>query len=190
LIGTLQKINTNDHIGGELEATIVKSFWRGANLRRYLNRSDCPEVIKQFKVLFDLTFSPRNDRSAESVPAEDGKDRVHYTHQGVNYSRASAHLGNSLVIYYPTSNATSPVPGSIQRISTVGDHTLFHIRRQAPLPPDKFDPFLPYYPHFPAKTYSSQMEDVVDEVQPYSVLSHCARLEFSDNRAVILDLSR
>ncbi|THV07826.1 hypothetical protein K435DRAFT_642365, partial [Dendrothele bispora CBS 962.96] len=34
LIGTLQKINTNDHIGGEMEITILNSFLRGANFRR------------------------------------------------------------------------------------------------------------------------------------------------------------
>ncbi|KAJ7658858.1 hypothetical protein DFH06DRAFT_990078 [Mycena polygramma] len=188
LIGILQKINTNDHIGGELEATIVKSFWRGANLRRFLNRSDCPEVIKQLKVLFDLSFSPRNDRSEESAPAENGKDRAHYTYQGVNYSRASTHLGNSLVLYYP-SGAPSAIAGSIQRIGTEGEKTIFHIQRQAPLPAGKFDPFAPF-PHFPPKTYSSRMEDVVDKVSPSSILSHCTRYEFTDDRAVILDLSR
>ncbi|KAF7339057.1 hypothetical protein MVEN_01981900 [Mycena venus] len=189
LIGTLQKINTNDHVGGELEGTIVRSFWRGANLRRHLSRPDCPEVVKQFKVLFDLTFSPRLDRSAESVPNEHGKDRVHYTHQGINYSRASTHLGNSLVMYYPSKDSKSKVAGSIQRIETHENQTYFHIQRQAPLPPGKFDPFLPF-PHFPAKTYSSSLEDIIDRVPPESVLSHCARFEFSDNRAVILDLSR
>lgn len=189
LIGALQKINTGDHIGGELEGTIVKSFWRGANLRRYLNRSDCPEVIKQFKILFELTFSPRNDRSVESPLAENMKDRANYTHQGVNYSRYSTHSGNSLILYYPSPNATCPVAGSIQRIQTTGDKTIFHVQRQAPLPPGKLDPFLPY-PHFPAKTYSSLMEDVVDKVEPFSVLSHCARYNFSDDRAVILNLSR
>ncbi|KAJ7133858.1 hypothetical protein C8R46DRAFT_809056, partial [Mycena filopes] len=186
LIGTLQKINTNNHIGGELEATIVKSFWRGANLRRYLNRSDCPEVIKQFKILFDLSFSPRNDRSVESAPHEKEKDRANYTHQGVNYSRSSTHLGNSLVIYYPSANAP-PIPGSIQRIQTDGDKTVFHIQRQAPLPSGKFDPFLPF-PHFPAKTYSSLMENTVDKVAPSSVLAHCARYDFTDDRAVIVNL--
>ncbi|KAJ6547261.1 hypothetical protein B0H19DRAFT_953617 [Mycena capillaripes] len=188
LIGALQKINTNDHIGGELEATIAKSFWRGANLRRYLNRADCPEVIKQLKKLFDVSFSPRHDRSAESVPTENDKDRAHYTHQGVNYSRASTHLGNSLVLYHPSSSAESPIAGSIQRIKTAGDKTIFHIQRQAQLPPGKYDPFLPY-PYFPAKTYSSRMEDVVDRISPSLILTHCARFEFSDDRAVILDLS-
>ncbi|KAF8166801.1 hypothetical protein K438DRAFT_2065086 [Mycena galopus ATCC 62051] len=189
LIGALQKINTNDHIGGELEGTIVRSFWRGANLRRHLSRPDCPELIKQFKVLFDLTFSPHLDRSSESLPNENGKDRAHYTHQGVNYLRASTHLGNSLVMYYPSSSAMSPIAGSIQRISAEGEQTYFHIQRQAPLPLGKFDPFLPF-PHFPAKTYSSSMDDIIDKIQPISVLSHCARLEFSHDRAVILDLSR
>ncbi|KAJ6565160.1 hypothetical protein DFH09DRAFT_873950, partial [Mycena vulgaris] len=189
LIGALQKINTGDHVGGELEATIVKSFWRGANIRRYLNRLDCPEVIKQFKILFDVTFSPRTDRSAESLPAENNKDRAHYTHQGVNYSRASTHLGNSLVLYYPSSNAEAHIAGSIQRIETDGDDTIFHIQRQAPLPAGKFDPFAPFI-HFPARTYSSMMEDIIDEVPPSSVFPHCARYNFSDHRAVILDLLR
>ncbi|KAJ6600615.1 hypothetical protein DFH09DRAFT_901598 [Mycena vulgaris] len=189
LIGALQKINTNDHIGGELEATIVRSFWKGPNLRRHLSRPDCPEVIKQLKVLFDRTFSLRLDASLEAVPNEHGKDRAHYTYGGINYSRASTHLGNSLVMYFPSSNATSKVAGSIQRIETDGHKTYFHIQRQAPLPPGKFDPFLPF-PHFPAKTYSSSMEATTDRVLPHLVLSHCARFDFSDDRAVILDLSR
>lgn len=188
LIGTLQKINTNNHIGGELEGTIAKSFWRGANLRRYLNRSDCPEVIKQFKILFDLSFSPQNDRSVESTPQENGNDRANYTHQAVNYSRSSTHLGNSLVMYYPSANSPL-IPGSIQRIQTDGEKTIFHIQRQAALPSDKFDPFLPF-PHFPAKTYSSRMESTIDKVAPSSVISHYARYEFSDDRAVVLNLSR
>ncbi|KAJ7738606.1 hypothetical protein B0H16DRAFT_1761269 [Mycena metata] len=166
LIGTLQKINTNNHIGGELEGTIAKSFWRGANLRRYLNRSDCPEVIKQFKILFDLSFSPQNDRSVESTPQENGNDRANYTHQAVNYSRSSTHLGNSLVMYYPSANSPL-IPGSIQRIQTDGEKTIFHIQRQAALPSDKFDPFL-LFPHFPAKTYSSRMESTIDKVAPSS----------------------
>ncbi|KAJ6484909.1 hypothetical protein C8R45DRAFT_829718 [Mycena sanguinolenta] len=189
LIGTLQKINTNDHVGGELEGTIVRSFWRGANLRRQLNRPDCPKMIKQFKVLFDLTFSPHRDRSAKSVPNPDGKDRAHYTHQGINYSRDTTHLGNSLVLYYPSSDAASTTAGSIQRISAENGQTYFHIRRQAPLPAGKFDPFLPF-PYFPAKTYSSKMSALEDKVPPELVLSHCARYKFSDDRAVIIDLSR
>jgi hypothetical protein len=160
LIGTLQKINTNDHVGGELEGTIIWSFWRGANLQRHLNCQDCPELIKQFKVLFEHTFSLHLDRSAESVPNENGKDRAHYTHQSINYSRASTHLGNSLVIYYLSPDTMLPIAGSIQCIGTEGDTTYFCIQRQAPLPPGKFDPFLPF-PHFPAKTYSWLMQNLI-----------------------------
>ncbi|KAE9395576.1 hypothetical protein BT96DRAFT_776692, partial [Gymnopus androsaceus JB14] len=56
LIGALQKVNTNDHIGGPLESTIMKSQLRIANIRRWLRRIDCPEALKQLKILFDKCF--------------------------------------------------------------------------------------------------------------------------------------
>ncbi|KAJ6626394.1 hypothetical protein B0H10DRAFT_1655393, partial [Mycena sp. CBHHK59/15] len=115
--------------------------------------------------------------------------RAHYTHKGVNFSCASTHLGNSLLLYYPSNEATAPIAGSIQKIVMHGEKVLFSIQRQAPLPLGKSDPFL-RYPHFPAKTYSSKMEDVIDAISPSSVLSHCARFKFSDDHAVILNLSR
>ncbi|KAF7335607.1 hypothetical protein MVEN_02215300 [Mycena venus] len=188
LIGVLQKIKTNDWIGGELEATITKSFTRGANLRRWLNRPDCPEVIKEFKRLFDRAYTPRRNLSEESPPLVADGERAHYTYQGVNFSRASTHLGNSLILYRPSIKA-DPIAGSIEKIVTQGDDTYFVVRRQAPLPPDTFDPFL-RYPHFPAKSYSSQMDDATDTIISSLVVSHCARFEYSNNRSVILNLSR
>ncbi|KAJ7441261.1 hypothetical protein FB451DRAFT_1058265 [Mycena latifolia] len=188
LIGILQRINTNDQIGGELEATITQSFIRGANLRRWLNRPDCPEVIKEFKRLFDKAYTPRWTLNKESAPLAVDGERAHFTYRGVNFSRASTHLGNSLILYYPSPKA-DPVAGSIQKIVTRGDDTVFLVRRQAPLPPDSFDPFL-RYPHFPAKSYSSQMEDTLDTIPPSAIFSHCARFEYSNNRSVILNLSR
>ncbi|KAF7369712.1 hypothetical protein MVEN_00302700 [Mycena venus] len=187
LIGVLQRINTNDHIGGEMEASILKSFMRGANLRRWLNRSDCPQVIREFKRLFNLAFTPRDFR--EETPPKNDQEHAHYNFQGVNYSRASTHLGNSLVLFYPL-NSTQATAGSIEKITGAGKFTRFFIRRQAPLPANKHDPFTPF-PHFPAKTYSSKMMGgPLDEIHPDRVLSHCARFTFSDERAVILNLSR
>ncbi|KAJ3832861.1 hypothetical protein F5878DRAFT_435281 [Lentinula raphanica] len=49
LIGVLQKVNTNDHRGVEMEATIVKTMARTANLRRWLRRPDCPAAVQQLK---------------------------------------------------------------------------------------------------------------------------------------------
>ena len=37
---------------------MAKSFVRGANLRAWLNRKECPQIIKEFKILFDKYFSP------------------------------------------------------------------------------------------------------------------------------------
>ncbi|KAJ7635920.1 hypothetical protein B0H17DRAFT_1217189 [Mycena rosella] len=92
LIGAIHKINTNFHIGGEMEATILRSFMRGANLRRWLNREDCPEVIRQFKLIFDLAFKRRNFRMEDdSVPGKD-REKAHFFNRGVNFSQASTHL--------------------------------------------------------------------------------------------------
>jgi hypothetical protein len=42
---------------------------------------------------------------------------AHYKHEGVVYSRASTHLGNSLVLFHPAGNfAQSPIPGCIEYI--------------------------------------------------------------------------
>ncbi|KAJ7752486.1 hypothetical protein DFH07DRAFT_708721, partial [Mycena maculata] len=186
--GVLQKINTNDRVGGKLEAAITQSFLRGAHLRCWLNRPDCPAVIQQFKTLFDRSFTHRRTSEMESEPPAPFGEQAHHTHEDVNYFLASTHLGNSLVLYSPNGGGP-PIAGSIRRIVTDGTGTGFFVRRQAPLPPDSFDPFLRYV-HFTAKLYSSRMENVTDEISPEAILSHCARLEYSENRCVIVNLSR
>lgn len=115
---------------------MLKSFIRGGNLRRWLNRADCPQVILEFKRLFDLSFDATKSRD-EEAPGKDG-EHAHHTYKGVNYSRASTHLGNSLVIFYP-SNSVDAVAGSIQKIEVVDNEVKFFIQRQTPLPSYKFD---------------------------------------------------
>ncbi|KAJ3874296.1 hypothetical protein F5051DRAFT_336049 [Lentinula edodes] len=193
LIGTLQKINTNNHIGGEMEATILKSYVKSATLRRWLNRKDCPELVHTLKRLFNKTFgSDSKQLMGEATPtrmSSESRDCAHYTFGGVNYSRASAHLGNSLVLCYPSINAR-PVAGSIQRIELSNGQPFFHILLQQPLPPNKHDPFR-RFPHFFATTYSSKMSSSAPiRVHASNVLSHVARFQFSQDRAVILNLSR
>ncbi|KAF9544839.1 hypothetical protein CPC08DRAFT_616641, partial [Agrocybe pediades] len=178
LIGVLQRINSNDMIGGMMEQTILKSYTKGANLRRWLRRPDCPEVVRQFKHLFDKAFSPHIHPDSEPrtdtgpIPVE----VAHYRHNSVNYSRARTHVGNSLVLYYPTPRSTSPVAGSIQKITTSSQGVRVYVQRQALLPPGQNDPFS-RYPHFPAKTYSAEMEQMtrLDVVPFSSVLTHVAR---------------
>jgi hypothetical protein len=177
---------------GELEATILQSHTRGANLRRWLKRPDCPEAVKQFKSIFDRAFdsSPSTNKTHQNLPKFKQCEHAHYTYHGVNFSRSSTHLGNSLVLYYPRQSSTTPIAGSIQKIVTSDDQVHFFIKRQATLPSTQFDPFQ-RYPLFPAKVYSSRMDDgPEDRVPPQSVVSHVARFKFSSNRAVILNLSR
>ncbi|KAJ7106723.1 hypothetical protein C8R44DRAFT_638040 [Mycena epipterygia] len=191
LIGVLGKINSNDHLGGEHEATILKTWIRGANLRRWITRPNCPAVLLEFHRLFSLYLginlgdvqAPEKSsmKTAESRPA-------HYDHDGAHYSKSTTHLGNSLVTYVEPVSGKTHV-GSIEEIVVGTQRVEFKVRRQAPLPPGKNDPFK-NFPHFPATTYSSKMSDHVDSIAPESVIGHCARYEFSDERAVLLNLSR
>jgi hypothetical protein len=79
--------------------------------------------------------------------------------------------------------------GSIEEIVVGKQSVEFKVRRQAPLPPGKNDPFR-IFPHFPAKTYSSQMSGDVDNIDPESIIGHYVRYNFSGERAVVLNLSR
>lgn len=174
---------------GDLEATIMNSHTRGANLRQWLRRPECSEIVQQFKCLFDKAFSSKNpsDRNIEQNARH--SERAHYNHNGVVFSRASTHLGNSLILYYPPLSTTAIV-GSIQKIEASGEEAFFWVKRQAPLSSNKYDPFC-RYTSFPAKVYSSLMDNgPEDRIRPQAVVSHIARFEFSSERAVILNLSR
>jgi hypothetical protein len=115
---------------------------------------------------------------------------VQYSHDSVNFSQASTHLSNSLVLYYPTLSSTEPIAGSIQSIRLNGGQVNFHIQCQAILSPTKFDPFR-RYAWFPAMVYSSRMVDGDFDIVPVSsVVSHVARFNFSSDRSVIVNLSR
>ncbi|KAJ7362649.1 hypothetical protein DFH08DRAFT_799673 [Mycena albidolilacea] len=123
----------------ELEGTLAKSFFRGAALRRWLRRPDCPQIPRP-------GYAMERERITQKTV--------------IHFSRANTHLGNSLVLYYPP-NSNTAVAGSIKQILSVGDDVKFVIRRQAPLPRGMRDPFA-RYPLFPASTYSSEMENFTD----------------------------
>ncbi|KAG6862936.1 hypothetical protein C0991_009378, partial [Blastosporella zonata] len=169
-----------------LEQTILRSYKKGANIRWWLRRDDCPEPMRQFKVFFDKAFS-------RELPMDDLRQRVgevaHILHDGAHYSRSTTHLGNSLISYYPSQSARAPVAGSIQKITVNESSAWLTVKRHAPLLPDAYDPFV-RYPSFPARVYSSKMLDREDHIPITSVVSHVARYNFSEERAVILTLSR
>lgn len=162
-------------------------------MRRWLRRPECPEVIKQLKVLFDKAYSSQFQPDSEPSQMKISPlpiEVAHYRHNGVNYSRATTHLGNSLVLYYPTGDAVSPVVGSIQKITTSKTGVRLHIQRQAPLKAGQRDPFA-RYPSFPASTYSAEMQPMnrLDVIDLSSIVTHVARYIFKD-RAIIVNLSR
>ncbi|KAJ7900462.1 hypothetical protein B0H13DRAFT_2336567 [Mycena leptocephala] len=144
-----------------VRATAYRNF-----IKDWLSHPNCPDVIKQFKCLFDLAYTPRRNLNEVSAPLAVDGERAHYTYRGVNFSRASTDLGNSLILYYPSLEA-DPIAGTIEKIVTQGDVTEFTVRHQAPLPTGSFDPFL-HYAYFPAKSYASQMEDTIDMISPSS----------------------
>jgi hypothetical protein len=181
-----------------METTITEAYMRGANLRRWIKRPGCPEVVHQFKRLFDKAFAPPPHDGIELDSLSDEKssttvnrnDIANYCHNGVVFSRASTHLGNSLVLYYPNPLSTESIAGSIQRIDREHNGVKFHIQRQAVLPPAKFDPFRKY-PSFPATVYSSRMINGPCDIVPLSsVVTHVARFDFPDERSVVVNLSR
>ncbi|KAK0493798.1 hypothetical protein EDD18DRAFT_1077960 [Armillaria luteobubalina] len=193
LIGSLQKINTNYHIGGELEVTMLQSFMKAANLCCYLNRPDCPQHMWDFKHLLDKALRSKDQKVVDfkaNLPMLRQTSHVYYMYCNVIYSWASTHLRGSLVCYYCHSASSELHIGSIQEIRTEHRQVSFKIWCQAPLPSSKYDP-IQQYPDFPAMTYSSLMVDgPLDSVHPKLVHSHVTCYEFLNDQAVILDLCR
>lgn len=110
--------------------------------------------------------------------------RAHCDYGGTHYSRASTHVGNSLIMYIESGRT---VAGSIEEINIRESGPEFLVRRQAPLPAGKNDPFKAF-PDIAATTYSSKMSERVDTIHPKAIIGHYARFEFSDDRAVVLEL--
>jgi hypothetical protein len=180
---------------GEHEATVLTTWMRGANLRRWIKRPDCPKALKQFHSLFIRQFAnnienpdvrPEMETPPRKTALKSG-EQAYYDVAGMHFSRAETHVGNSLVSYLENGNIWF---GSIEKIKVTPQGSVsFAIRHQEPLPAGKNDPFKAF-PHFPARTFSSEMATTLVDVAPTKVLGHYARFNFSDERAVVLDLRR
>ncbi|KAJ7665156.1 hypothetical protein DFH06DRAFT_985719 [Mycena polygramma] len=195
LIGVLQKFTSNKRVGGEHEATILTTWMRGANLRRWLKSPNCPKVLQEFNRLFnlyhDIKLADLDARPTETEPTKTGLktgEQAYYDFADMHFSRAKTHVGNSLVSYLDVAGKTWF--GSIEKIKVTPEGSVsFAIRTQDQLPAGKNDPFKDF-PHFPAYTYSSKMAETLVDVEPSRVLGHYARFNFSDDRTVVLDLRR
>lgn len=232
VIGILQRIPSNHKFGesdrsvsltlfslfaGEMEATLLHSFVKGGNLRRWLSRPNCPPVIKECKLIFDKAFSPKKassdgsgfemegefseaGRKPRSVP-EDLRQLVPEQQVLLQariklfnafFTSVVTHVRNSLVMFYPDGNKSlSPIPASISYIYTRGNKKLFAVRRQLPrTAQDKaVDPFLKY-PHFPAKLYNSKMSTNLEAVELDWVLGHYVRWNMPTGYAVVLPITK
>ncbi|KAJ3926665.1 MAG: hypothetical protein NXY57DRAFT_867152, partial [Lentinula lateritia] len=191
LIGALQKIKTNDHIGGPMESTIIKSWARTANLRRWLHRPDCPQAIKQVQVIFNKCFVPVNaPRFTEDFVQAKGLHRAYVQSNGVNFSGVETHIGNATIIYRSAASEI-PIPGQIQFIENAPTRSALrlHVRAYRQLPTNIYDPFL-QYPYLQSATYLSRLSDTEEIISLDNVVSHAARFDYSHGRSVFVNLSR
>jgi len=167
----------------------MKSQLRVANIHHWLRRTDCPEALKQLKILFDKCFVPTESPEEHFKP---GSHRSYVKHNGAVFSPYLTHEGNATIVYRPNPNE-NPIAGRIKQIDNIvtlnGTHTRLLVRAHLPLPKASYDPFR-IFPDFPVKTYSTHMKDSLDVVDLDDVVIHAARFDFSHNRSVFLNLSR
>ena len=191
---------------------MLRTFIRGARLRRWLARTDCPPSIKECKRLFDNMYASMYDQYPEehhndandsfggtpqTIPDElrllvkrNCTLRARHRHNGVVYAISSAHMGNSLVLFYANGKTgSSIIPGCIQYIVSQEKRLIFAVRRHLPANGSLVDPFNPY-PHFPAKLYCSNLAKELELVPADGIIGHFARWPISSSHVVILHLSR
>lgn len=173
---------------GEMEATIIKSVTRTANIRRWLSRPDCPEAVRQLKVMFDRCFKPVNGIVEQENRPQKGSKRAYAKWDGVNFSPSTTHPGNTTIIYRPCHDK-KPIAGVIQEIQNVNETIRLYVRPFENLPSHLYDPFS-RYPHFSGKTYSSTLREEADVITLDAIISHAARFDYSHNRTVLVNLCR
>ncbi|KIK53384.1 hypothetical protein GYMLUDRAFT_77481 [Collybiopsis luxurians FD-317 M1] len=173
LIGTPQKINTNDHIGGMMEATIIKAVTHSANICHWLHQPDCPESVRQLKPM-------------------KGPRHAHAKWDSVNFSCYSMHASNTTIIYRP-SQTERPIRGQIQDIISISTSNEFTVqlcvRHFECLSKLLYDPFV-HYPYLLATTYSSELQEKVDAINLDDIVAHAAHFNYSLDRTVLVNLSR
>ena len=195
---------------GQLESTMFTAFTRATSLRRWIARPDCPPFLQECQAVFIKTFgglkinanpleddipqsaftpTPRELRSL--IPDKSIALRARHHYDDVIFSKASAHVGNSLILFYPKGKLTeNPIPGSIKYIVVKkSKQVVYAVCQQLPAPEGIEDPYR-FYPHFPAKVYSSRLSAELVLVEPSWVVSHHARWKMDEDRVVVLTLSR
>ncbi|KAG2065105.1 hypothetical protein BDR04DRAFT_1033642, partial [Suillus decipiens] len=125
----------------------------------------CPPAIQECRDIFDGMYAP--------------KTILHVTlkFDGIIYSRASTHLGNSQILYCPQGDwSLTPVPASIKYIyGMLMGELVFAAQRHLLLDPhnNTIDPFS-FYLDFLAKMYMMELESHLENVKVTWVVSHFA----------------
>ena len=175
-----------------MEATIIKTVTWTANIRRWLCRPDCPEAVRQLKVIFDKCFKPVNGIVKEENQPQKGSRRAYAKWDGANFSPSKTHPGNATIMYR-ASPTEKPIGGVIQEIRNVNRTSGFtievHVRPFERLSDSLYDPFS-RYPHLSAKSYSSMLREEVDVISLDDIVAHAARFDYTHNRTVLVNLCR
>lgn len=187
---------------------MLSAFSKAAKLKHWLSRPDCPQFLRECKVVFDKAFSKPSLTTLDDLDFPDSAYakppaglrpllsdllvavRAHHKFNNAIFSRSSTHQGNSLILFYPNGDRSlSPIPASIQYIvCRQSKEVIYAVRRQEECQAT-CDPFQ-FYPHFPAKVYSPILSPCLEVVHPEWVFSHYARWKLDPNRVIILTLSR
>ena len=161
---------------------MAMSFLQGAQLCQWIDHPDCPEILKECKILHDKAFGDgvgEGDNPANSaymstpailccfVESHRVALRARCSVNQIIYCRSSTHVGNSLVMFYIKGDKSQePVPGCIEHIIfEPNEEVTFTIQRQLPALPGFVGPYIEW-PHFPARVYSTSLSPQLEGVDP------------------------
>lgn len=179
-------------------------------LRRWLSHPSRPEEVRHCKHLLEKAFG---SAAEDYVPSQEDYDfkkkttvpipndliqlcgcdslveHARWKRNGIIYSRATTHVGNSQIFFFPTGDRTAqPVPGCIKYIFTKDKAVYFAVQQYDACPSNIIDPFL-RYPRFLARLYSTSLKSTLERVKLDLVVGHYARWEMSEDLALIVQLS-
>jgi hypothetical protein len=188
---------------------MLYSYIKTTMFCRWLAQPDCSPIIQECRDIFDRVYAPKSAKNSSQVFAEDPmNDAIQVPDcaitsdvpddlyillrrctatlcatlkfDGIMYSRASTHLGNSQIFFYPQGDQTlTPVPANIKYIYGMLTEELsfavlsFAVQRHLPLDHHNctINPFS-IYPDFPAKMYSTELESHLENVKLSWAVSH------------------
>ncbi|KZT11808.1 uncharacterized protein LAESUDRAFT_641501, partial [Laetiporus sulphureus 93-53] len=114
--------------------------------------------------------------------------RLHVNH--IIFARARTHISNSLVMFYPHGNRSSPtIAGSIEHIYIIDGHPRFTVRRYLPAVLNGPDPFTRWF-NFPARTWSTERSQTLEKVKVQWVLSQFAEYAIFKDHVIVLELNQ